>query len=125
MARGDLPAAAPRGFGEGFAPFFIALASFVGALITWLILRPLPRRPLASNVSGLRSVLAGFGPAALIGLQPGDVITHLNNQAINSTKEFTDKLDQLKKQGMKPGTCGTRICRAAFLLHGPDGARYR
>lgn len=57
-----------QGFGEGFAPFFIALASFVGALITWLILRPLPRRPLASNVSGLRSVLAGFGPAALIGV---------------------------------------------------------
>lgn len=59
---------AVQGFGEGFAPFFIALASFVGALITWLILRPLPRRPFASNVSGFRSVLAGFGPAALIGV---------------------------------------------------------
>ncbi|PRI10352.1 YhgE/Pip family protein [Leucobacter massiliensis] len=57
---------AVQGFGEGFAPFFIALASFVGALITWLILRPVPRRPLASNVSGLRSVLTGFWPAALI-----------------------------------------------------------
>ncbi|QBE49358.1 YhgE/Pip domain-containing protein [Leucobacter triazinivorans] len=57
-----------QGFGEGFAPFFIALASFVGALITWLILRPLPRRPLASNASGLRSVLTGFRPAALIGV---------------------------------------------------------
>ncbi|WP_053385507.1 YhgE/Pip domain-containing protein [Leucobacter celer] len=57
-----------QGFGEGFAPFFIALASFVGALITWLILRPLPRRPLASNTSGLRSVLTGFWPAALIGV---------------------------------------------------------
>ena len=56
-----------QGFGEGFAPFFIALASFVGALITWLILRALPRRPLASQVSGLRSVLTGFMPAALIG----------------------------------------------------------
>lgn len=55
-----------QGFGEGFAPFFIALATFVGALITWLILRPLPRRPLASNASGLRTVMTGYIPAVLI-----------------------------------------------------------
>ena len=30
------------------------------------------------------------GPAALIGLQPGDVITHLNNQAITNGKQFTE-----------------------------------
>lgn len=29
------------------------------------------------------------GAAAMIGLRPGDVITHLNNQAIDSTKTFT------------------------------------
>ncbi|WP_432457121.1 YhgE/Pip family protein [Cellulomonas iranensis] len=57
-----------QGFGEGFAPFFIALATFVGALITWLILRPLPRRPLASGVSGLRTVLTGYLPAAAVGV---------------------------------------------------------
>lgn len=54
-------------FGEGFAPFFIALATFVGALITWLILRALPTRALASRASGLRSTLTGFIPAGLIG----------------------------------------------------------
>ena len=37
------------------------------------------------------------GPAALIGLQPGDVITHLNNQAIGSTKEFTEIAKALPK----------------------------
>jgi len=37
------------------------------------------------------------GPAALIGLQPGDVITHLNNQAIDSTKQFTDIAKALPK----------------------------
>ncbi|WP_436839659.1 DegQ family serine endoprotease [Pseudomonas moraviensis] len=37
------------------------------------------------------------GPAALIGLQPGDVITHLNNQAIGSAKEFTDIAKALPK----------------------------
>ena len=37
------------------------------------------------------------GPASLIGLQPGDVITHLNNQAIDSTKQFTDIAKALPK----------------------------
>ncbi|MDE1167996.1 MAG: DegQ family serine endoprotease [Pseudomonas sp.] len=37
------------------------------------------------------------GPAALIGLQPGDVITHLNNQAIGSAKEFTEVAQGLPK----------------------------
>jgi putative membrane protein len=62
-------------WGAGFAPFFIALATFVGALITWLILRPLPARPLGSNVSGLRHALTGFVPAALVAI--GQVIVML------------------------------------------------
>jgi len=37
------------------------------------------------------------GPAALIGLQPGDVITHLNNQAITDAKQFTDIAKALPK----------------------------
>ena len=35
------------------------------------------------------------GPAALIGLRPGDVITHLNNQAIDSTKTFEQVASEL------------------------------
>ena len=37
------------------------------------------------------------GPAALIGLQPGDIITHLNNQAIGTAKEFADIAKALPK----------------------------
>ncbi len=37
------------------------------------------------------------GPAALIGLRSGDVITHLNNQAINSAKTFTEVAQALPK----------------------------
>ncbi|WP_236250079.1 DegQ family serine endoprotease [Pseudomonas cichorii] len=37
------------------------------------------------------------GPAALIGLQAGDVITHLNNQAIVSAKQFTEVAKSLPK----------------------------
>ncbi|GGU66786.1 serine peptidase [Pseudomonas laurentiana] len=37
------------------------------------------------------------GPAAMIGLRPGDVITHLNNQAIMSAKSFTEIAKELPK----------------------------
>lgn len=37
------------------------------------------------------------GPASLIGLQTGDVITHLNNQALTSAKQFTDVAKGLPK----------------------------
>lgn len=37
------------------------------------------------------------GPASLIGLQTGDVITHLNNQPITSTKQFTEVAKDLPK----------------------------
>ena len=57
-----------RSFGEGFAPFFIALATFVGALISWLLLRALPTRALAAGASGIRTVLTGLLPALAIGL---------------------------------------------------------
>lgn len=60
--------ATAEGFGEGFAPFFLPLALFVGSLITWLLLRPLPTRALATRTSGLRVALAGFVPAMLIGV---------------------------------------------------------
>ncbi|GAA3289298.1 YhgE/Pip family protein [Arthrobacter citreus] len=55
-------------FGEGFAPFFLALATFVGALITWLLLRALPTRALAAGVSGFRALATGLMPALAIGL---------------------------------------------------------
>ncbi|WP_375100585.1 MULTISPECIES: DegQ family serine endoprotease [unclassified Pseudomonas] len=37
------------------------------------------------------------GPAALIGLRPGDVISHLNNQAISNAKQFTEIAKDLPK----------------------------
>jgi len=37
------------------------------------------------------------GPAAMIGLRPGDVITHLNNEAIDSVKQFTKVVKDLPK----------------------------
>ncbi|WP_454051712.1 YhgE/Pip family protein [Cellulomonas sp. Marseille-Q8402] len=73
MASTDVAAA--DGYGEGFAPFFIPLALFVGGLITWLLLRPLPPRGLATPARGWRIALAGYLPALAIGV--GQVVVLL------------------------------------------------
>ncbi|KAB1647514.1 YhgE/Pip domain-containing protein [Pseudoclavibacter sp. CFCC 14310] len=54
--------------GQGFAPMFTMLALFVGGVINWLVLRPFPKRPMASNASGFRTVMAGFAPAIIMGI---------------------------------------------------------
>lgn len=55
------------GNGEGFAPYFIGLALYVGAMIMWMLLRPLSQRSLAAPVSATRVVLSNLLPAAVLG----------------------------------------------------------
>jgi putative membrane protein len=55
-------------YGVGFAPYFLALALWVGAMITFLVLRPLNRRYLVSEAPSTRVALAGLLPAVAIGL---------------------------------------------------------
>ena len=54
-------------YGVGFAPYFLALALWVGAMITFMVLRPLNRRYLVSGAPPHRVVLAGLFPAIAIG----------------------------------------------------------
>ncbi|HTM84843.1 MAG TPA: YhgE/Pip domain-containing protein, partial [Mycobacterium sp.] len=53
-------------FGTGFAPFFLQLALFIGALIIWMLLTPLQTRAVVSGLGALRVVLASYWPAALL-----------------------------------------------------------
>lgn len=53
-------------WGEGFAPFFIALALWVGALITWLLLRPLQTRALMTSVNGFRMAWGSLNSALVL-----------------------------------------------------------
>lgn len=53
-------------WGEGFAPFFISLALWVGALITWLLLRPLQTRALMTSVNGFRMAWGSLNSALLL-----------------------------------------------------------
>ena len=61
----DNPAAT---FGTGFAPFFLPLALFIGALIIWMLLTPLQSRPVVNGLGALRVVLASYWPASLVAL---------------------------------------------------------
>ncbi len=54
------------------------------------------------------------GPAAMIGLRPGDVITHLNNQAIDSAKTFT-KIAQALPNNRSLSMRVLRQGRASFI----------
>ncbi len=50
------------------APFFLGLATWIGAFVLFLIMRPLSARALATGRSALRTAVAGWLPAALLGL---------------------------------------------------------
>ncbi|MCB0910841.1 MAG: YhgE/Pip domain-containing protein [Propionibacteriaceae bacterium] len=63
-------------WGEGFAPFFIPLALWVGALITWLLLRPLQTRALMTSVNGFRMAWGSLNSALLLSL--GQVVIMLS-----------------------------------------------
>jgi putative membrane protein len=53
-------------FGTGFAPFFLPLALFIGALIVWMLLTPLQSRPIVNGLGALRVVLASYWPGLLV-----------------------------------------------------------
>jgi putative membrane protein len=69
--RVDNPAAT---YGVGFAPYFLALALWVGAMITYMVLRPLNRRYVVSGAPAHRVALAGLLPAMAIGLVQATIL---------------------------------------------------
>ncbi len=57
--------------GAGLAPYFMALALWVGSLAVYLLLRPLSPRALASGAPSPLVALAGYLPGALLGAAQG------------------------------------------------------
>ena len=53
-------------YGTGFAPYFIPLALWVGALMTFFLIRSLNSRALASTASDLTVALSGYWPAVFV-----------------------------------------------------------
>ncbi|MGW5476803.1 YhgE/Pip family protein [Streptomyces sp. NPDC004008] len=55
-------------YGTGFAPYFIPLSLWVGAMVAYMLIPPLNRRALAAGASAWRIALAGWLPAAAVGV---------------------------------------------------------
>ncbi|MEU4803126.1 YhgE/Pip domain-containing protein [Actinosynnema sp. NPDC023587] len=54
-------------YGAGLAPFFLGLATWIGAFVLFLLLKPLSRRGLATGQNALRVALGGWLPGVLLG----------------------------------------------------------
>ncbi|MFF8658880.1 YhgE/Pip family protein [Streptomyces huasconensis] len=55
-------------YGTGFAPYFIPLSLWVGAMVAYMLIPPLNRRALAAGASAWRIALAGWLPVAALGV---------------------------------------------------------
>ncbi|MFI1099922.1 YhgE/Pip family protein [Streptomyces melanogenes] len=66
-------------YGTGFAPYFIPLSLWVGAMVAYMLIQPLNRRALAAGASAWRIALAGWLPVAAVGvLQVGALMAVLH-----------------------------------------------
>ncbi|GAA3444470.1 membrane protein [Planomonospora venezuelensis] len=54
-------------YGTGFAPFFVPLALWVGAMVAYMVLRPLNPRLLAGTAPAWRIAVAGWLPGLALG----------------------------------------------------------
>ncbi|MEU6146646.1 YhgE/Pip domain-containing protein [Streptomyces sp. NPDC047081] len=54
-------------YGTGFAPYFIPLSLWVGAMVAYMLIPPMNRRALATGAPAWRIALAGWLPVVAIG----------------------------------------------------------
>ena len=66
-------------YGTGFAPYFIPLSLWVGAMVAYMLIPPMNRRALAAGASSWRIAFAGWLPVAAVGvLQVGALMAVLH-----------------------------------------------
>ncbi|KKD05008.1 YhgE/Pip family protein [Streptomyces sp. WM6386] len=55
-------------YGTGFAPYFIPLSLWVGAMVAYMLVAPMNRRALGAGAPAWRIALAGWLPVAAVGV---------------------------------------------------------
>ncbi|MDY6050210.1 MAG: YhgE/Pip domain-containing protein [Corynebacterium sp.] len=61
-------------FGVGLSPFFISLGLYMGGMVMFMILRPLPRRLIDSGMAVWRLVVSSYITGLLVGLAQATVM---------------------------------------------------
>ncbi|QUW82550.1 YhgE/Pip domain-containing protein [Streptomyces mirabilis] len=94
-------------YGTGFAPYFIALSLWVGAMVAYMLIQPLNRRALAVGASAWRIALAGWLPVAALGV--------LQTVALMSVLHWAIGLEMVRAAGTVGFLCLVTACFAALV----------
>ncbi|MGY0023386.1 YhgE/Pip family protein [Streptomyces sp. YJ-C3] len=94
-------------YGTGFAPYFIPLSLWVGAMVAYMLIQPLNRRALAVGASAWRVALSGWLPVAALGL--------LQVAALMSVLHWALGLQMLHAAGTVGFLCLVTACFAAIV----------
>ncbi|MGV9707811.1 YhgE/Pip family protein [Streptomyces sp. NPDC003483] len=94
-------------YGTGFAPYFIPLSLWVGAMVAYMLIPPLNRRALAVGASAWRIALAGWLPVAALGV--------LQTVALMSVLHWAIGLEMARAAGTVGFLCLVTACFAAVV----------
>ncbi|OAH15603.1 YhgE/Pip family protein [Streptomyces jeddahensis] len=94
-------------YGTGFAPYFIPLSLWVGAMVAYMLIQPLNRRALAVGASAWRITLAGWLPVAALGV--------LQTAALMSVLHWGLGLEMVRAAGTVGFLCLVTGCFAAIV----------
>ncbi|MCF3118185.1 YhgE/Pip domain-containing protein [Streptomyces arenae] len=94
-------------YGTGFAPYFIPLSLWVGAMVAYMLIQPLNRRALAAGASAWRIAFAGWLPVAALGV--------LQTAALLSVLHWGLGLQMARAAGTAGFLCLVTACFAAIV----------
>ncbi|MEU6282619.1 YhgE/Pip domain-containing protein [Streptomyces sp. NPDC047028] len=94
-------------YGTGFAPYFIPLSLWVGAMVAYMLIPPLNRRALAVGSPAWRTALAGWLPVVAVGV--------LQTLALMAVLHWAIGLQMTRAAGTIGFLCLVTACFAAIV----------
>ncbi|MFH9415440.1 YhgE/Pip family protein [Streptomyces rochei] len=94
-------------YGTGFAPYFIPLSLWVGAMVAYMLIPPMNRRALAAGASAWRIALAGWLPVVALGV--------LQTAALMAVLHWAVGLEMVRAAGTVGFLCLVTACFAAIV----------